>query len=141
MVMSGQCLVVADDTDEDEAREIAVLAHAVCHQVGGTRTLKQEGDAPLYTVDDTGGASGVADILVRDREQSTPVVVMARSGGWYRLSARCPPEIACDLEALMRSLATACGGHGGGHSRRAGATIPAEKIALCKKKLAEGIAA
>jgi hypothetical protein len=108
---------------------------------GAVRTLKQEGDAPLYTVDDAGVAGGVADILARDREQSTPVAVMARSGDWYRLSARCPPERACDLEVLMRSLAAECGGHGGGHPHRAGATIPAGQIAPCKKKLAEGLAA
>jgi len=108
---------------------------------GAIRTIKQEGDGPLYTVEDAGITGGIADILARDREQSTPVAVMARSGDWYRLSVRCPTGLERDLEALTRDLATACGGRGGGHACRTGAMIPAGQIALCRKKLAEGLAA
>lgn len=85
--------------------------------------------AVLYAVTDATVASGVADCLAFDLQRETPVAVMAPSGGdeWH-VSARAPPGVEVDLEAVLRDLATALGGSGGGHRDRSGASVPADRI-------------
>ena len=82
--------------------------------------------------------SDVADILSRDRDPSSPVLVYARSGVGCRLSARAPG--GRELGPLVRDLARSCGGTGGGHIRRAGATIPCDRIAMFAKGWQEALA-
>jgi nanoRNase/pAp phosphatase (c-di-AMP/oligoRNAs hydrolase) len=57
-----------------------------------------------------------------------PVLVYARKGEACRISARCPRGVTADIGLVVREVAAACGGNGGGHNRRAGATIPCNQI-------------
>jgi len=45
------------------------------------------------------------------------------------------------LGPVVRDLATACGGNGGGHNLRAGATIPCDKVGEFVKGWQEAFAA
>ena len=84
----------------------------------------------MYEVQNVTLASDVADILARDRPYAEPVLVFARSGSSCRISARSPTGTTADLGPLFRTLATTCGGTGGGHVLRAGATIPCDRLAM-----------
>ena len=86
------------------------------------------GSGAVYEVQDAVLASDVADVLARDRVQTVPVLVYAREGDSCRISARCPSGVNRDLGILVHDLAAACGGRGGGHHRRAGATIPCTQV-------------
>ena len=83
----------------------------------------------------------VADALAHDLLETGPVFVIGASGDGYSVSARCPPGVDLDLEALMRRLAEACGGRGGGHHRRAGARIGADQVDRFRQGLLEAIPA
>ena len=85
-------------------------------------------------------ASDVSDILARDIPHAVPVLVYAKSGDTCRISARCPPGTTADLGPLVRALAGSCGGNGGGHLLRAGATVPCDKVALFAKGWQEAVA-
>jgi single-stranded-DNA-specific exonuclease len=93
----------------------------------------------IYEIDNPAVVRGAADALANDRIQTAPVVVMAKGDDTVTVSARCPPGIDVDLEALMRRLGEECGGSGGGHRRRAGATIRADKADCFKAGLSEAI--
>jgi len=99
-----------------------------------------EGVAGVFEVADAAVVSDVADILARDRDASSPVLVYARSGTGCRVSARTPAGSG-ELGPLIRQLALSCGGTGGGHIRRAGATIPCDRIAMFAKGWQEALAA
>ena len=86
------------------------------------------GSGAVYEVQDAVLASDVADVLARDRVHTVPVLVYAREGDVCRISARCPSGVNRDLGILVHDLAVACGGRGGGHLRRAGATIPCTQV-------------
>jgi len=86
------------------------------------------GSGAVYEVQDAVLASDVADVLARDRVQTVPVLVYAREGDSCRISARCPRGVDRDLGILVHDLAVAYGGRGGGHHRRAGATIPCTQV-------------
>ena len=99
-------------------------------------------DSPaLYEIDNPAVVRGAADALANDRVQTAPVVVMAIGDDTVTVSARCPPGVDVDLEALMRRLGEECGGSGGGHRRRAGATISADAADCFRTRLAEAIPA
>ena len=86
------------------------------------------GSTGVYEVEDALLTSDVADVLARDRVQTMPVLVYARNGEACRISARCPRGVTADIGLVVREVAAACGGNGGGHNRRAGATIPCNQI-------------
>jgi len=86
------------------------------------------GSAGVYEVGDAYLTSDIADVLARDRVQTQPVLVYARKGEVCRISARCPRGVTADIGLVVREVAAACGGNGGGHNRRAGATIPCNQI-------------
>ena len=86
------------------------------------------GSGAVYEVQDAVLASDVADVLARDRVQMVPVLVYAREGDSCRISARASRGVDRDLGILVHDLAVACGGRGGGHHRRAGATIPCTQV-------------
>jgi len=86
------------------------------------------GSAGVYEVQDAVLASDIADVLARDTVQTVPVLVYARNGDVCRISARCPRNVTADIGLVIHEVATACGGNGGGHTRRAGATIPCTQI-------------
>jgi hypothetical protein len=96
---------------------------------------------PVCEVRDSSLASDVADVLARDRVHATPVLVYARSGDACRISARSPPGTAADIGPVVRDLATACGGSGGGHRDRAGATIPCDRLEMFVQGWKEAFAA
>ncbi len=110
--------------------------------IGAVRTAHSvEGSLGVYEISDATLASDVSDILARDIPHAVPVLVYAKSGDSCRISARCPPGTTADLGPLIRSLAGSCGGNGGGHLLRAGATIPCDKIPLFTKGWQEAVAA
>lgn len=123
-----------------EAWEItARYRQAVVAGIRGARRLDER--VALFAVDDEGVASDVADALANDFAQSGPVFVIGTSGDYCSVSARCPPGIDLDLEALMRTVAEACGGRGGGHRRRAGARIGADQVDRFRQVLLEAVLA
>jgi nanoRNase/pAp phosphatase (c-di-AMP/oligoRNAs hydrolase) len=99
-----------------------------------------EGIAGVYEVKDATVQSDVADILSRDLPASGPVLVYARSGEACRISARSPFGSSLELGPKVRELAAACGGSGGGHNLRAGATIPCNRIRAFAKGWQEAVA-
>jgi single-stranded-DNA-specific exonuclease len=99
-----------------------------------------EGSIGIYEVQDGALPSDVADILARDRTNSRPVLVYAHAGSSCRISIRCPAGITTEIGPLVREIAAACGGNGGGHTRRAGATIPSGKIGVFSRNWQEAFA-
>jgi single-stranded-DNA-specific exonuclease len=99
-----------------------------------------EGYKGVYEITGATLASDVSDILARDVPHAVPVLVYAKSGDTCKISARCPPGATADLGPLVRALAGSCGGNGGGHLLRAGATIPCEKVDLFTKGWQEAVA-
>jgi single-stranded-DNA-specific exonuclease len=99
-----------------------------------------EGYKGVYEIANATLASDVSDILARDVPHAVPVLVWAKSGESCRVSARCPPGTTADLGPLVRALAGSCGGNGGGHLLRAGATIPCDKVSLFAKGWQEATA-
>ncbi|MCX6689545.1 MAG: DHH family phosphoesterase [Methanoregula sp.] len=86
------------------------------------------GSAGVYEVQEALLTSDIADVLARDQVQTMPVIVYARNGEVCRISARCPRGVTADIGLVVREVAAACGGNGGGHNHRAGATIPCNQI-------------
>jgi hypothetical protein len=99
-----------------------------------------EGCKGVYEIMNATLASDVSDILARDVPHAVPVLVYAKSGDTCRISARCPAGTTADLGPLVRTLAGSCGGNGGGHLLRAGATIPCDRIPLFAKGWQEATA-
>ncbi len=113
--------------------------HAVIDGIRGMRRLDER--IALVMVDDGTVAGDVADVLARDFPATGPVFVVGRREDGCSVSARCPPGIDIDLEALMRSLAESCGGQGGGHQKRAGARIGVDQVDRFRQGLLEAIPA
>jgi len=99
-----------------------------------------EGSSIVYEVQDVTLASDVADILTRDLMNMWPVLVYGHDGDSCKISARCPAGIIKELGPLVSTLASACGGNGGGHIHRAGATIPCGKMGQFTKGWQEAFA-
>jgi hypothetical protein len=99
-----------------------------------------EGYKGVYEIPNGTLASDVSDILARDVPHAHPVLVWGKSADACRVSARCPPGTTADLGPLIRALAGSCGGNGGGHLLRAGATIPCDKVPLFAKGWQEAVA-
>lgn len=136
----GASLCLRSSHALQEAREItARYRQSVIAGVREARRLDER--VGLYEVDDENVASDVADVLAYDLLQDGPVFVIGMSGDHCSISARCPPGVDLDLDALMRTVARACGGHGGGHRQRAGARIPAGGLDRFRQELLEAILA
>jgi len=99
-----------------------------------------EGSIGVYEVQDVTLPSDVADILARDRMNSRLVLVYAHAGSSCRISIRCPAGMTAEIGPVVREIAAACGGNGGGHTRRAGATIPSGKIGVFSRNWQEAFA-
>jgi single-stranded DNA-specific DHH superfamily exonuclease len=97
----------------------------------------QQGPTTIVEIQDPGVLSSVADALI---PFGGLIVVMARSGEQYRLTARCPPDSRFDLERLTREVAQEFGGNGGGHRCRTGATFPAKYADRVRKRFMEAAA-
>lgn len=99
------------------------------HVIGALDTAcKTTGEGGFYEVEDVVVASDVADALAYDCTDRQPVVVFAPAGEVCHISARCPKGVTRDIGSVIREIAAACGGKGGGHRLRAGATIPCTRV-------------
>lgn len=138
----GASLCLRSSHDIDRAWEIA-RQHRVRIIDAVKSASPYEGIAGVYEVKDTSVASDVADILCRDIPAGCPVLVFAKTpgGSLCRISARNPKGVTVELGPKVRAIAEACGGNGGGHTLRAGATVPCDKIAEFAKGWQEATAA
>jgi head-tail adaptor len=137
----GASLCMRYGRDVEAAWEIA-RTHRL-NVIAAIRTAA--GTAPahdgVYEVGDAVLASDVADVLACQSTCLTPVAVVARDGETCRISARCSPSIDTDLGSVIRVLAQSCGGTGGGHRYRAGATIPCMQLDAFRKGWHESVTA
>jgi single-stranded-DNA-specific exonuclease len=123
----GATLCLRSSHDIEQAWEIT-RQHRV-QIVEAVKTARPlEGSPGVFEVQGVTIASDVADILVRDLPYTNPVLVYAQGNGSCHISARCPSGAKADIGPLMHRLAETCGGTGGGHVLRAGATIPCDRI-------------
>jgi single-stranded-DNA-specific exonuclease len=133
-------LCFRDASRIDEAWEVARSYRLqVIGAIESARRLDET--QAIYEVDNPAVTGAVADALARDCVRQTPVVVLARNGDACRISARRPPGSAADMDSLLRTVAAACGGTGGGHESRAGATIRADAVECFTKGILEGVSA
>jgi single-stranded DNA-specific DHH superfamily exonuclease len=132
------CLRYSRDADAawETTRKFRLSVIAAFRSVAGT-------DAPagIYEIEDATLASDVADALSCRSFPEAPIAVIARSASACRVSARCPEKAPIDLGAAIRRISQSCGGSGGGHRIRAGATIPCDRIEDFKKGWTEAVAA
>jgi len=135
----GATLCLRSSHDIEQAWEIT-RQHRV-QIIEGVRTARPlEGSPGVFEVQGKTVASDIADILVRDLPYTNPVLVYAQGTDGCHISARCPPGAKADIGPLMQRLAEACGGNGGGHVLRAGATIPCDRIGAFTKGWQEATA-
>src|SRR5208282_3668488 len=128
----GAAICLRSSFEMGNAWEIARQHHL--NVIGALKTVHPANEDPaIYECQDATLASDIADVLARDRVHQVPVLVYARSGDACRISARSPNGIRADLGPLVRNLAAACGGNGGGHHTRAGATIPCDQLGAFAK--------
>ncbi|MEM2123982.1 MAG: DHH family phosphoesterase [Methanolinea sp.] len=117
---------------EHRLRVIGALAAALR---GGDR-------GGLVEVDDPSLASDVADALARDVECRDPVVAVAsRVDELAFVSVRAARGRDVELGEHVHSAAVQVGGFGGGHARRAGATVPAARLPQFVDALRRAVAA
>jgi hypothetical protein len=135
----GASLCLRSSSDIDRAWEIARK-----HRIGVIDAIRTahpaEGAPGVFEVKDVTLAGDVADVFARDRVNAQPVLVFARDGKSCRISARCPAGVEKELGPLLQRLALAHSGHGGGHYRRAGATIPCDQIGAFTKEWQDAVA-
>ena len=135
----GASLCLRSSHDIDLAWEIARKHRTGV--IGAIRAARPADGAPgVFEVTDATHAGDVADILARDRPAGRPILIYARQGNACRISARCPAGVQAELGSLLSGLATASGGTGGGHNRRAGATIPCDQIGVFTRAWQEALA-
>jgi single-stranded DNA-specific DHH superfamily exonuclease len=124
----GAALCLRSSREAEEAWEIT-RRHRI-NVIGAVKSARREdGVSGVYEVTDARLASDVADILARDLAGEVPILVYAQGQGTCHISARSPAGKDASLGPLVREIAAACGGNGGGHLLRAGATIPCDRIA------------
>ncbi len=95
----------------------------------------------VYELENPALAGDVADALACLSVHTTPIAVVARRGDACRISVRCPPGTDADLGSLIHGIAQSCGGSGGGHRLRAGATIPCNRLDTFRQGWHEAVAA
>jgi single-stranded DNA-specific DHH superfamily exonuclease len=95
----------------------------------------------FYEVDEASVAGDVADALARDTLKEQPVLVAARDKDLCHISARAPDTQGINLGDLVHEAAVRCGGFGGGHRSRAGATISCARIGEFRDAIARREAA
>ncbi len=135
----GASLCLRSSHDIDRAWEIARK-----HRIGVIDAIHTahptEGAPGVFEITNVTLASDVADVFARYRANAQPVLVYARDGKSCRISARCPAGVEHELGPLLKALASANNGYGGGHNRRAGATIPCDQIGAFTKAWQEAVA-
>lgn len=103
--------------------------------------LRKGGEDGFFQVDELSVASDVADIISRDCMIETPVIVAAKEKDFCYISARAPNDFSIDLGEAIREAAVESGGFGGGHRRRAGATISFSRLDQFRAHLTQVLAA
>ena len=132
----GASLCLGDPTGISEAWDVfSVFRQRI---IQGLRSVVSI-DPGWYLVKDPGVASDIADLLSQDLMQASPIFVIASEGEICRISARSPPGIDLNLDEIVRTAASAVGGSGGGHTSRAGATIPNGRDDLFRQAVMEAI--
>jgi single-stranded-DNA-specific exonuclease len=111
--------------------------------ISAIRALAGAPAAPdgVYEVQDAMLISDIADALACQSSHATPIAVVAPEGDRCRISVRCPMGIDADLGTMIRDIAESCGGSGGGHRLRAGATIPCNRLNMFRKGWLTAVAA
>jgi hypothetical protein len=137
----GASLCMRYSRDADAAWEIARV-----HRMNVIATIRALAGAPaardgMYEVHDATLISDVADALACQSSHVLPLAVVAPEGDRCRISVRCPPGIDADLGTMIRGIAETCGGSGGGHRLRAGATIPCTRLDTFRKSWHMAVAA
>jgi nanoRNase/pAp phosphatase (c-di-AMP/oligoRNAs hydrolase) len=137
----GASLCLRSSRDAGAAWEVA-HAHRL-NVIAAIRTAAGtfSGQDGLFETGDPTVASDLADALACQSARPSPIAVVARDGETCRISARCPPTLDRDLGSVLRMLAQSCGGTGGGHRHRAGATIPCTRIEMFRKGWQEAVLA
>jgi hypothetical protein len=132
-------LCMRSNTNIDEAWDYArAYRSRVIDAVKGAST----GSETLLCVEvqDAALKGDVADALAFDCTPPIALMVYAREGTQCHISVRCPPGCTREMGAELKSLALECGGYGGGHRIRAGATIECNELDRFRKGL-EGVIA
>lgn len=123
----GAALCLRSSAELEQAWEITRQHHGrVIDAIRAAQPVA--GSSVVYEIRDTMLAGDVADVLARDRMHKAPVLVYARDKISCRISARAKNGEKTDIGSLVHNLAASCGGTGGGHRLRAGATIPCDMI-------------
>ncbi|HTY14717.1 MAG TPA: DHH family phosphoesterase [Methanoregulaceae archaeon] len=102
---------------------------------------RQENQDGVYEIDDHLVISDVADALAYNCREGQTVIVLGKDGEVCRVSARCPGGGTRDLGVVIQKIASDCGGSGGGHRLRAGATIPCSKVSQFRSAWQEAVLA
>ncbi len=103
--------------------------------------IEKQNRGGFYEVEEVSLISDVADALARDAVQKMPVVVAAKQGDLCHISVRSPPWFDANIGEETRNAALECGGFGGGHRKRAGATVSCARVDEFRAALARGLAA
>jgi single-stranded-DNA-specific exonuclease len=103
------------------------------------RVCPDDSQDGIYEVDDHLVISDVADALSSDCREGRTVLVIGKDHEMCHVSARCPGGGTRDLGVVIRKIASDCGGSGGGHRLRAGATIPCSKISQFRSAWQEAV--
>lgn len=90
-----------------------------------------------YEVEDVSVTGDVADALARDTVRNQPVMVAARKEDLCHVSIRSPARSEFSLGTAAHTAASACGGFGGGHRTRAGATVSCARMGEFRDLLAK----
>jgi len=86
---------------------------------------KKDENLPLFEIGSPKVSGSVADILSDDLVGDCPVFTIAKKDdGGYSVSARVPPGYGLNVGEFLEKLASECGGTGGGHVSRGGASFP-----------------
>ncbi len=131
----GAALCLRSSAEISQAWEIARdHRFRVIDELHHSLTNTGERSGEFYETREKRYASDVADILCNSLDQGDrPIIVISRQpDADAHVSIRIPTPIAGkagnDLGILVHTLAEECGGHGGGHISRAGATIANEHL-------------
>lgn len=103
--------------------------------------LRKGGEDGFFQVEDVSVASDVADAISRDSLVQVPVIVAAKAKELCYISARSSDDLSIDLGDAVREAAVQSGGFGGGHRRRAGATISCSRLDQFRAHLTQVLAA
>ena len=105
---------------------------ALGHRLQVIRALRFALEKPdrggFFTVEETSVASDLADTLARDTLIEAPVMVVAKTGDLCHISIRSNGPHDIRLGDAAHQAAIQCGGFGGGHTMRAGATVNCARL-------------